>query len=487
MTHKAIRGVIFDLDGVLINSTPCHRDAFETIFRTYGILDFDYSSYAGCRTRDVIQEVFQRAGLSTSATTVAEAARKKSRLVRETLSVKRPLADGCKTILTQLVRGYRLGLASSGSRENIEFFLELVGCASIFQSVLSGDEVENAKPHPEIYLRTIERLALEPCECVIVEDSIAGVEAAHGAGAITVGIVGTCSQKDLVAAGATHVIHNLAEISGILADIDAETGLSSRELPNACSWTAIIPAAGRGSRLGYERPKLLYPVAGRPILDWMLDFLSPNCSSIVIVSSGEGKNEIAKALNLRIPGRFQIVVQEVPTGMGDAVALALPSVSTPYVAIVWGDQVALRRESVEACLRLHQSRLQPDVTCPTVMRERPYIHFERDAQNRIIALRQAREGDAMPDRGESDTGFFCFRTEVLRRLLEELRACSNLGNSTREFNFLPVILLAARQGSVLTPQFMRVEETVGVNSKEDAVAVERFLRESYVCNPSHSC
>ena len=62
--------------------------------------------------------------------------------------------------------------------------------------------------------------------------------------------------------------------------------------------------------------------------------------------------------------------------MGDAVALALPLVTTPNVAVVWGDQVALRRSSVEACLRLHAGPLNADVTCPTVVRPDPYIHFE---------------------------------------------------------------------------------------------------------------
>jgi bifunctional UDP-N-acetylglucosamine pyrophosphorylase/glucosamine-1-phosphate N-acetyltransferase len=237
-------------------------------------------------------------------------------------------------------------------------------------------------------------------------------------------------------------------------------------------WTAVIPAAGRGSRLGFHRPKILYPVAGRPILDWLLDFLLPNCAALVFVLSPDGAADVETELAARIPGRYKIVLQQTPTGMGDAVALALPAVNTPHVAIVWGDQVALRRDSVEACLRLHQGPAAPDLTCPTVLRDRPYIHFDRDAEGRISALRQAREGDPMPERGESDTGFFCFRTAVLTRLLADRRP----GSGTGEFNFLPVIPEAARQGVVLTPHLMRVEETVGINSAEDAAALEEFLR-----------
>lgn len=242
-------------------------------------------------------------------------------------------------------------------------------------------------------------------------------------------------------------------------------------------WTAIVPAAGRGSRLGFDKPKLLYPVAGRMIVEWLLDFLLPNCASIVFVLSPEGRQLVDEELARLIPGRYSIAIQEIPTGMGDAVSLGLDCVATEHVAIVWGDQVALRRSSVEACMRMQQSDLHPDLTCPTVVRLNPYIHFERDGAGRITGLLQKREGDAMPAEGESDTGFFCFRTARLKSLLAEVRgAPGSRGNATAEFNFLPVIPLAARAGAVITPRVMTLEETVGVNSREDAALIEPFLR-----------
>jgi bifunctional N-acetylglucosamine-1-phosphate-uridyltransferase/glucosamine-1-phosphate-acetyltransferase GlmU-like protein len=240
-------------------------------------------------------------------------------------------------------------------------------------------------------------------------------------------------------------------------------------------WTAIIPAAGKGSRLGFDRPKILYPVAGRMIVEWLLDFLLPNCASIVFVLSPQGRAEVELELSRLIPGRYRIAIQEVPTGMGDAVELGLAGVDTTHVAIVWGDQVALRRSSVDACLRIHAGPLNPDLTCPTVMRREPYIHLERDREGGISGLLQKREGDRMPPEGESDTGFFCFRTARLRELLARLRESSGHGNATGEFNFLPIIPLTAREGVVVTPRLMTLEETVGINSQEDAALLEPLL------------
>lgn len=243
-------------------------------------------------------------------------------------------------------------------------------------------------------------------------------------------------------------------------------------------WTAIIPAAGRASRLGFDKPKILYPVAGRTILEWLLDFLAPNCSRLVLVLSPSGREFVEPELDRLIPGRCETVIQEVPRGMGDAVHAALPAVHTPRVALVWGDQVALRRASVDACLRLHAGPLEPALTCPTVVRERPYIHFDRDDTGRISGLRQDREGDLMPASGESDTGFFCFQAEHLRGLLaSSLADAGQLGRVTREFNLLPVIPLAVSQGlTVLTPHLMTIEETVGINSAADARRVESYLQ-----------
>jgi bifunctional UDP-N-acetylglucosamine pyrophosphorylase / glucosamine-1-phosphate N-acetyltransferase len=252
---------------------------------------------------------------------------------------------------------------------------------------------------------------------------------------------------------------------------------------DASLWTAIVPAAGRGSRMGLDRPKILYPVAGRMILERLLERFLPHCSSVIFVLSPEGRTHVECELERLAAGRYSVVVQETPTGMGDAVEVGLRPVSTELVAVIWGDQVAVRPSSVEACLRLHQGPLQPDITCPTVMRPNPYIHFDRDAQERLRGVRQAREGDPMPTQGESDTGLFCFRACVLRDLLTRARAnAKTRGRNTGEFNLLPVIPAAAVTGySVLTPRLMTVEETVGVNSMDDVAIVEQFLRSSHAC------
>jgi HAD superfamily hydrolase (TIGR01509 family) len=207
------------LDGVLINSSACHSDAFQTVFARHGIRDFDYAIYAGRRTQDVVEEVFRRAGIPLDADLLNQTALDKSSLARQFLAEKEPLMEGCPDILKELAEQYSLALATSGSRASLEAFLDLAKCRDLFHSMLSGENVANAKPDPEIYRRSVAALGMPSNRCAVVEDAVAGVEAAHQAGATVVGLVGTCSEESLNRAGAAHIIHRLPELPTLLSSL----------------------------------------------------------------------------------------------------------------------------------------------------------------------------------------------------------------------------------------------------------------------------
>ena len=216
MKRERIGGIIFDLDGVLIDSMACHRAAFQTVFAEHGIHDFDYAFYAGMRTPDVVADVFRRAGSSAGSETMAEIASRKSTLARELIAGKKPLMEGCPDVLWEMSKQYRLALATSGTRAAVAAFLQLADCHAVFSSVLSGEDVRQAKPDPEIYRRSIEALAMEAADCVVVEDAVAGIEAARAAGARVVGLAGTCPEAALSQAGACRIIQGLPELPTLL-------------------------------------------------------------------------------------------------------------------------------------------------------------------------------------------------------------------------------------------------------------------------------
>lgn len=243
-------------------------------------------------------------------------------------------------------------------------------------------------------------------------------------------------------------------------------------------WTALIPAAGKGSRLGFSRPKILYPLAGKTILEWLTQGLSPFCENFVLVLSPDGKKEVLSDLEAMAPQRsFTHAIQPAPLGMGDAVFHGLDKVQTPYVLVIWGDQVAIKEKTLEHCLYAHSARRNALLTLPTFMRKAPYIHFERRSDQSLSGVLQKREGDQMPAVGESDSGLFLFQTKALKEILSaQLKGTALKGAATQETNFLPLFPFFEKEDdSVLSLQIIDEEETIGVNTPEEAVLLSRVL------------
>ena len=177
--------------------------------------------------------------------------------------------------------------------------------------------------------------------------------------------------------------------------------------PDPALWTVIIPAAGKGSRLGYNKPKILYPVAGRSILDHMISLLEPRMSKFVFAVSPVGAPDIIPELKKRIPGRFETVILQ-SRGMADSIYQALHHVETPFVFIIWGDQVAISDCTVSMVQKMAQYMPGAKLTLPLVKRENPYVHYETNERGDFSGVKEKREGASMPQIGESDCGVLSF-------------------------------------------------------------------------------
>src|SRR6185295_6254881 len=181
----------------------------------------------------------------------------------------------------------------------------------------------------------------------------------------------------------------------------------------AARWTAIIPAAGRGTRLGGDQPKVLYPLLGKPLFEWAVERLKPYCHDFVFVLAPGVDEQIRPRLEQLIPGRFSLVTQAEARGMGHAVELCRPAVHTPNCIIMWVDQVALRDETISRCLSLAEQHPGAKMVLPTVERKKPYLQIVRDDQRRIRRVIQAREESIPLEGNENDCGIFFFQSAPL--------------------------------------------------------------------------
>jgi bifunctional N-acetylglucosamine-1-phosphate-uridyltransferase/glucosamine-1-phosphate-acetyltransferase GlmU-like protein len=246
-------------------------------------------------------------------------------------------------------------------------------------------------------------------------------------------------------------------------------------------WTLLIPAAGKGARLGYHLPKILYPILDRPMLDWLLDIFRGLYEKLIIIVSPEGSVPIEEHLKNRSERSWALVEQPMPMGMGDAVSRGLEASVTPYTVCVWGDQIALKRQTVLAGMKVLQAYEHVSMTLPTHCSRDPYIHLQRDKNGNIVEVLQAREGDAMPSTGESDCGVFFMRSSIVLDCLKHLRkedvSMKLRGRQSREFNFLPILPCLS---DVATLRITKKEEMLGVNTRDDARRVSFFLTQESV-------
>jgi len=180
--------LIFDMDGVLVDSNPAHREAWVAYNRKFGLETTDamHQRMYGKRNDQIIRDFF---GDSLSPEEVAARGAAKEELYREMIGdrIEQMLVPGLRDFLDRYPDVPK-AVASNAEPANVDFLLDRANLRPYFQVVVDGHQVANPKPHPEIYLRAAELLAANPAECIVLEDSYSGVEAAKAAGMRVIGV-----------------------------------------------------------------------------------------------------------------------------------------------------------------------------------------------------------------------------------------------------------------------------------------------------------
>jgi beta-phosphoglucomutase len=182
------RVFLFDMDGVIADSNPYHRRAWEAFNRSYGLETTEAMQQRmyGKRNDEIMRDFFG-AGLTDEEVTARGAA--KEALYRETIAdrVESMLVPGLREFLERY-RDTPKAVATNAEPANVDFLLDQTGLRPYFQVVLNGHQVSRPKPDPEIYLRAAELLKTEPAACIVFEDSHSGVAAGRAAGMRVIGL-----------------------------------------------------------------------------------------------------------------------------------------------------------------------------------------------------------------------------------------------------------------------------------------------------------
>jgi beta-phosphoglucomutase len=207
-----LRGVVFDMDGVVIDSHPAHREAWKAFLaavgRTISDSELDIILDGGKR-----EEILKHFLGNLTAEQIFEYGKLKDRILQNHRDRLAPMS-GVVDFLDQLCDcGIRIALATSAGRQRVCQTLIELGISHYFETVVTGDDVNAGKPDPAIYRLAASRMQEEPRYLLAVEDAVSGVKAARSAGMRCVGLAHNGRAESLRLAGANPIIENFRSLS----------------------------------------------------------------------------------------------------------------------------------------------------------------------------------------------------------------------------------------------------------------------------------
>ncbi len=206
------RAVVWDLDGVIVDSADAHNASWVAMSREFGVEydpDSDFQAIFGRRNNDIIGSMWQ---VGNPEEIERMSASKEGFFRREATSLQ-PLPGVAELMSALKQAGWKQAIGSSAPLENIRLLLEATGLSGYIEAIASGDDVSRGKPDPEVFLLAFQRLGVDPRDGVVIEDAPAGVKAGVAAGAACIGVTNNQTEETLREAGAQLVVPSLADLT----------------------------------------------------------------------------------------------------------------------------------------------------------------------------------------------------------------------------------------------------------------------------------
>ena len=210
-----VKGVIFDMDGVLVNNMEVHFKAFAAMAERYNVTakdGYDFTKLNGRGNDDIINALFPAELVAEKG--VEGLAAEKEAVYREIYAPTIAPVEGLRELLAEIREaGLKCAVGSSGPKLNVDFVLDKCGIEPYFDVRISSDMVTKCKPNPEIFLTAAEKLGLAPEECVVFEDALAGVAAAKAAGMKVITLTTTHRHHQLEGANPNLIVEDFTAVN----------------------------------------------------------------------------------------------------------------------------------------------------------------------------------------------------------------------------------------------------------------------------------
>lgn len=212
--------MIFDLDGVLVDSSAFHQESWRLVGleRGFEMTDELFWRTFGMPNRQILPLLLSR---ELADQEVAELSERKEEAYRQLAAGRMQALPGSRELVRAVAEaGLRVALGSSTPMSNIRVVLDALGIREHFEQIVCSDDVTHGKPHPEVFLKAAGKLGVAPNRCAVIEDAVVGVEAAKAAGMRCIAVTTTHGAEklraaDLVVPDLTHVSpQSIADLIG---------------------------------------------------------------------------------------------------------------------------------------------------------------------------------------------------------------------------------------------------------------------------------
>tara|TARA_B110000027_G_scaffold114982_1_gene124904 strand:- start:12331 stop:13707 length:1377 start_codon:yes stop_codon:yes gene_type:complete len=311
-----IKGVIFDLDGVLVDTKEIHFIALNEALKKYNskeIISYDdhVNIYDGLPTDEKLQILNKKKKLSKKYNQLVKKYKQKItfKLLKKNIKYNKETFN----LFLKLNKKYKIAIATNAVRETLDICIKILRIKRYCKFTISNEEVKNPKPHPEIYLQCLIKLGLKPKETIIVEDSHYGRISAQDSGCHLMPI----KHLDEV---------NLRNIKKIINSKKNDAINKSMNAWEDKQMNVLIPMAGAGKRFvdaGFVFPKPIIEIKNKPMIQWVIDSLKINANYIFIIQKEhQEKFNIKSVLKILKPDCQIIELDHVTEGAACTTLLA---------------------------------------------------------------------------------------------------------------------------------------------------------------------
>jgi len=448
-----IKHIIFDLDGVLVETRGLHRKAFQDAVKAITnitITDDYHSMYLdGLSTKKKLEFLTRSGQLEPECEQRISA--EKQNITNIKLENVEPSQEVRDILLYLKSKNYQLSVASNSIRSSIIKTLERTNVLDLIDSTYSNEDVLYPKPHPEIYMLAMYKSKISPKDTLIIEDSAIGRAAASESGAHVLGI------RDAIDLTLPTILNRISEVNGTFTPNPWDGG----------KMNILIPMAGAGSRFaqaGYTFPKPLIEISKKPMIQVVVENININANYIFIVQKSHSKQyNLHTTLNLIKPNCTIIETEGITEGAACTTLLAKEHINNNEPLLIANSDQFIKWNSNDFMFYMHSTKADGGIL--TFESTHPkWSYIKTDQAGKITEVREK-----MPISNKATVGIYYWSKGSDYVTYAEQMINKNI-RTNNEFYVCPVFNEAIADNKEI--RAYNIEEMHGLGTPED---LENFL------------